>query len=369
MWMEETPNGKYKFVERYEDYLTGKIKRVSVTMDKNTAQSRKIAQKALDAKIEKAISKRPEHKMTLRELVDEYRKDQALTVKKSTYRRNYHACNTIMSILGENTIVERMTAKYVHDKFLATGKDPGTLNEHLRRFKALVRWGYRNDLLSSASFLDKVEAFKDIPHRQKIQDKYLENNELKILFSKMNDEVWRLLTEFLALSGLRLGEAIALNRSDVDLNARVVHVTKTYDSVNEIVTSPKSLCSIRDVFIQDELKTTCQKINAQMLRRRLMYGLNKPELFFFSKDGTHIHYFAYNKYLRENSLAILGRSITPHALRHTHASLLMENGVSIDTISRRLGHENSAVTREIYLHVTKKLQEKDNQQISKINLL
>ena len=77
----------------------------------------------------------------------------------------------------------------------------------------------------------------------------------------------------------------------------------------------------------------------------------------------------HNKYLKENSLRILGREITPHALRHTHASLLLEQGISIDTISRRLGHENSDVTREIYLHVTKKLQEKDNQQIAKISIL
>lgn len=60
--------------------------------------------------------------------------------------------------------------------------------------------------------------------------------------------------------------------------------------------------------------------------------------------------------------------ITVHALRHTHASLLLEKGVSIDTISRRLGHKNSKITREIYLHVTEKLKEKDNSQIAAINI-
>lgn len=60
--------------------------------------------------------------------------------------------------------------------------------------------------------------------------------------------------------------------------------------------------------------------------------------------------------------------ITVHALRHTHASLLLEKGVSIDMISRRLGHKNSKITREIYLHVTEKLKEKDNSQIAAINI-
>lgn len=369
MWVEERPNGKFKFCERYTDYLTGDIKRVSVFMDKNTTQTRKLAQRILEQKIQDAMIVKPKHQYTLKELVEEYRKSQQQTVKKSTYTRNFHACNSIIKILGENTIVEHMTARYVRDKFLETGKAPGTLNEALRRFRALIRWGYSNDLLKDASFLEKIENFKDVPHKEKIQDKYLEANELKQLLQEMSDPIWSLLTEFLALSGMRFGEVIALEDSDVDLSAKKIYVTKTFDSVNKVVTSPKSFCSIRDVYIQKELEVTCKKIRALMLRRRLMYGLDKQLLFMFSEKGTHIHYYAYNKYLRENSLRILGRTITPHALRHTHASLLMEQGISIDTISRRLGHENSDVTREIYLHVTKKLQEKDNQQIAKISIL
>ena len=52
MWVEERSNGKFKFCERYTDYLTGKVKRVSVIMDKNTAQTRKIAQRTLEQKIQ-----------------------------------------------------------------------------------------------------------------------------------------------------------------------------------------------------------------------------------------------------------------------------------------------------------------------------
>lgn len=369
MWIEETKNGKYKFVERYEDYYTGKTKKVSVTLDRNTPQSRKIAQKTLDQKIAAAMEKTVQKDVSLKELVEEYRKDQKLTVKQSTYSRNFHACNAIMRMLGETTLAGRLTAKYVRDRFLASGKAPGTLNEHLSRFRALIRWGYKADLISDISFLDKIEPFKDLPHKAKIQDKYLESEEVGLLLRGMQTEAWRLLTEFLILSGLRLGEAIALTKEDVDIAGQAIHVTKTYDSINEEVTSPKTLCSIRDVYMQNELKTVCKRINAHMLRQRLMNGLGETELFMHSKTGGYIRYFAYNKYLRENSERILGRKLTAHALRHTHASLLLEQGVSIDAISRRLGHENSRITREIYLHVTEKLKERDNEQISRINLL
>lgn len=369
MWIEKR-NGKFKFIERYKDYLTGQTKRVSVTFDKNTAQTRKLAQQTLNEMIAKAYDKTETKEITLRKLVDAYRKDQEVSVKQSTYKRNYFACDTLMRILGEQTLVSRLTAQIVRERFLATGKSPGTLNEHLARFRALIRWGYRNDLVDNISFLDKIGTFKDIPHKQKIQDKYLETAELKSLLEGMRIDTWRLITEFLALSGLRFGEAAALLKEDVDLKNRLIHVNKTFDHANMVVTTPKTNCSIRDVYIQDDLMRCCRKINEYMLRQKMIKGIRDTNgLFLFSERGTYILYESFNAYLRENSERILGKHITTHALRHTHASLLMENGISIDVISRRLGHENSKITREIYLHVTEKLKEKDNQQIAKISIL
>ena len=51
MYIEKLPNGKFKCVQRYKDYLTGKIKRVSVTIDKDTPSKRKEAQRLIDEKI------------------------------------------------------------------------------------------------------------------------------------------------------------------------------------------------------------------------------------------------------------------------------------------------------------------------------
>ena len=53
-------------------------------------------------------------------------------------------------------------------------------------------------------------------------------------------------------------------------------------------------------------------------------------------------------------------------LRHTHASLCIDKGVDIELISKRLGHVNSNVTREIYIHKTKKQQELEFDTFKKI---
>lgn len=366
MWVEQTKKGKYKFIERYTDPLTGKYRRVSVTLDKDTPQSRKHAQKALAEKIRQAEAGKPEN-ITLSKLIEKYREEQKKTIKASTYARNYSACNSIMEILGSDTIISRMNAGYIRESFLATGKEPVTLNEFLTRFKALMRWGYRNDYVSDISYLDKLEKFKDTPHRIKIEGKFLESSELSDLLSGMAIKKWRDLTEFLALSGLRFGEAAALDLTDIDLKSRLIHVSKTYDAAHDIVTSTKTSTSTRDVYMQDQLYQLCRRLKAERLSDSIV--LQMTVVFFPGTRRERIEFDCYAKYLRENSERIIGRRITPHTLRHTHASLLMEQGIDIDTISRRLGHSNSRVTREIYLHVTKKLKEKENARLKNIKLL
>lgn len=367
MWVEKVKNG-YKFIERYTDPLTGRYKRVSVVLDKNNRQTQKQAQEALYEKIQGKLSEENTENITLSQLVDKYRAYQKKTVKASTYSRNYHSCESIKRMLGSDILVNKINAGYIVERLMKTGKSHGTLNEHLKRIKALLRWGYRNDYIKDVSYLDKIKNFKDDPHRVKIEDKYMENKELKELINGMDVERWKMLTEFLALSGLRFGECAALLISDIDFKEKKIHVNKNYDAVNEVVTSTKTETSTRDVFMQEELYELCRKIVAHSLEY-VVAGVNKDKLLFFSKRGKHLQYYSYNKYLKENSLRILGREITAHTLRHTHASLLMENGIRIESISRRLGHSDSQVTKQIYLHVTNALEERENEQIKDIKML
>ena len=370
MWIEETKNGKFKFVERYTDYITGKQKKISVTLDKNTPKNRKLAMDMLKDKMQSNIPS-TQKELTLHELVEKYRIYQEKTVKASTYQRNYHASNTIMNILGKDTLVNRLTASYITECFLTTGKENSTLNEHLTRLKALLRWGYQNDYIENISFLDKLNKFKDVSKREKIKDKFLETHEVTELLNQIEKTKcwhWYHLTRFLILSGLRSGEAIALTLSDIDIENRIIHVNKTYDAVNKIVTTPKTSCSIRDVYIQDELLKCITLLSSYVNERKLLYDKNN-DLFLTNSNGNRVEYYAYDKFLKTNAELVGIKKITPHSLRHTHASLLLAEGVSIDTISRRLGHENSRVTKEIYLHITEKLKQKDNEALKNINIM
>lgn len=72
MWTEELDNGKFKFKDQYFDEYTGKNRYVSVTMDKNTPQTKKTAQKILEDKIREktSVSSIDAANLTFGELVD-----------------------------------------------------------------------------------------------------------------------------------------------------------------------------------------------------------------------------------------------------------------------------------------------------------
>lgn len=369
MWIEKTPSGKFKYVEQYTDYMTGKKRRVSVTLEKDTASSKRTALETLTRMIESRQSEPSESRdVTLEELIEEYRKYQLHTVKPSTYKRNYYAMETLKNILGSDIIVNRLTANYIKEQFLSSGKENGTLNEHRTRLFALLHWGYENDYMKDVSFLHKVKPFKDISHKEKIQDKYLELEEIKVLLKAMQTEKWKLLTKFLLLSGLRIGEAVALTKEDIDFENHIIRISKNYDPANEIVTTPKTLSSIRDVYMQPELEATASALLLYTKIEEMENG-HRSGLFISNRKGKHINYYSYNKYLKENAIKSLGRCITAHTLRHTHASILLAQGIDVDTIARRLGHENSKITKDIYLHITHQLKERDNEQIRKIRMI
>lgn len=365
MWYEMLPNGKCKFNERYFDEMTGKDKYVSITMDSYSSKNQKAAQKVLNDRISKKLSESSSEVdiLTFGVLVDKYLAYQLLNVKKSTYKRNKYFCYSFKrDVIGKDILVSKLNARYVRERFDRTKKSNSAKNEMLTRFKSLIRWGYKNDYIEDIRYLDKLTRYKDASKHAKVADKYLEPKEFNKLISEMAVRRWQLLTRFLILTGCRIGEAIALEKKSVKKNYIDIH--QTYDANNNVITTPKTPESIRHIYIQKELADLLKEIRAF----NILSGTSSIYLF-SGRNGKVITYNSYRKYLKENSMRVLGHKVTPHVLRHTHASLLLSKGMDIDSISRRLGHVNSQVTREIYLHVMEELKERDNNMIENIKML
>lgn len=111
-----------------------------------------------------------------------------------------------------------------------------------------------------------------------------------------------------------------------------------------------------------------EKIRSFMRVYKFERGI-RTDLFYPGPEGNLLHYDAFRKYLRENSIKCLGRKITPHVLRHTTVSLLIAAGVPLETVTRMLGHSDSAITKEIYLHLTQELKKRDNDILTRATVL
>lgn len=178
--------------------------------------------------------------------------------------------------------------------------------------------------------------------------------------------------------GLRLGEAFALTWDDVDFNSRMLSINKQIQNVAGVWTfcNPK-YDSFRDIKLDDFVLETLRKTKEKQDRAYLYYDEYYTHLY---ENGEHqivtekdeiskeIHLIN----VRENGTYIQPRTMQHcsrvihyemgyknfdfHSLRHTHTTMLLENGADIKDVQRRLGHKNIQVTLQIYAHVTEKMQ-------------
>ncbi len=158
-------------------------------------------------------------------------------------------------------------------------------------------------------------------------------------------------------SGLRRGEALALRWDDVDLADRTVSVSRSLGLLDGVPTMsyPKTENSTRVITVGRSVIETLQAHRRRQTKERLAADnwQNDEELIFTTPTGGRLRPdFATRRLKKLVSEAGLPW-ITLHGLRHTMASIALQNGTDIATVSERLGHADASITARIYLHGSK----------------
>lgn len=171
-------------------------------------------------------------------------------------------------------------------------------------------------------------------------------------------------------TGLRGGEICALTWNDIDFNNKTLTVNKTLitkpKGIFEIGT-PKTQSSYRTISIGNTLINLLKKQKLFQKENKLKYG----EYYFESnqvctKENGEMITPSTIKYLSRIINYELQIDFNFHMLRHTHATLLLENGANIKSIQERLGHANISTTLNTYSHVTKNMENKTVDILEKI---
>jgi integrase len=157
-------------------------------------------------------------------------------------------------------------------------------------------------------------------------------------------------------TGLRRGELLALTWGNTDLDRKAISVVASLETTRAGLRrkGPKTKAGVREVTLPNHVIAILHAHRRALLERRLLLGLGKltdKDLVFPSWDGSspwdpNAFSAAWSKAAAEHGL-----TIPFHSLRHTHASQLIDAGVDVVTIARRLGHSSPNVTLQIYAHM------------------
>lgn len=261
-------------------------------------------------------------------------------VREMTYRGYLNAEKNI-KIIFEGTPLSKLTAATIQSKLDSFGKNHAqqTMVLLVAKIKASLKDalydGYiQNDIFSRI----KPHGVEDI-------------NKIKALsasnFEKLCEYLYSLSTKGtlnisqLAIlvgleTGMRMGEILALTRDDLAYNFNTINITKSITPTRKI-TEPKNKNSYRSI-----------KINNELMDILISYKSNNDDDLIFNISRTTIRYELIDLIKNLNL-----ENITVHGLRHSHASYLLYNKISINYISSRLGHSNTSITQQVYAHMLK----------------
>ncbi|HFI0632729.1 TPA: tyrosine-type recombinase/integrase [Streptococcus suis] len=341
------------------DVITGKKVKTSVT----GRTKKEVKQKAKYAPIEfvkngSTVKKKIEVK-TYQELAELWLDNYRLTVKPQSFlltKRIVH--NHLISEFGSMKL-DKITLPQIQrhlNKLSETFVHFGNVHSLNRR---ILQYGVSLQLLTFNPAREVI-----MPKARKREDKaikFIAPEHIKKFMSHMEKRsvdgyVYYfdfVLYSLLLATGCRFGEAVALEWSDIDLENGTVSINKNYSKFVNLVGTPKSKAGIRVISID---KKTCNMLRLYKNRQRLLYleiGESAPLVVFATPTREY-----QDMTIRQGALARRLKEcgcprFTFHAFRHTHASLLLNAGISYKELQYRLGHATLAMTMDKYSHLSK----------------
>lgn len=376
--MEELPNGKYKFFERYKEPYTEKLKKVSVTMEKKTPQARNQAAILLQEKIKQKLGEKQHFvsDITFEKLYEEFEENWKHGVKNSTVYASKNVKKEILKqIEGDYLVrnIDRRLLQKVIDQLLQDGRSHNYVSKIKFKLNQIMKFAVRMNYIDTNEML-----FVEMPRKvittddlRKKNTKYLDQKEFKLFIQNLKEEAlcdYRItkyirIAKVLFLTGMRYGELAALNyKEDIDFSKKTIHIKHTYDFRQKERTTPKTIKS-------DRVITAPQKV-LDIIKEQIIENATNgfdTDFIFINTLGEPITNARVISALKRHGQKIgIDKNITTHMFRHSHISLLAELGIPLTAIMDRVGHSDSKTTLEIYSHVTQKMVSDISSKLDKI---
>ena len=273
--------------------------------------------------------------ITINKLAEKFIEDRKAHTKPSNYIRLERVLKKwVLPFLGELKLKE-LTPGIVREwqnMMVQSGLKSSSLKTFHRRCSSLFNlavkyYGLRINPFTVTGSIGRVERSKNF---WKIEEFYR-------FIDTVVEPKYKICFLILFYSGMRLGELLALEVGDFDFMQNRINISKSKMLINGEISTPKTTCSIRVV----DMPVGVMKAVREYIER--LDEIPTP-LFDMYNSALSV---AIHKYAKVAGV----KEIRLHDFRHSHASFLINSGVPITTISKRLGHQSPKITLEIYSHM------------------
>lgn len=288
------------------------------------------------------------------------------SLKQSTYNSyDSYAKNHFKPVLGNvrlSDLTTRMLQQFYNYKLENDGLSPKTIrNLNLYLHKAL------NQAKNEGLILTNPAEGISLSRTGKPQIEILTRDEQARLVQASYQHRYGVFVRLVLMTGIRLGELLGLQWSDIDFRARMLHVRRTLNRLQKrdipsddvsprteiVIQEPKTENSVRDIPLLAPVVADLLNWRKVQEQDRLALGEAYVESGFIVTNpyGNYIEPRTFSDYYAQ-ILKLAGlRHFTFHALRHTFASRAMEQGMDEKTLSTILGHYSVSFTLDTYAHV------------------
>lgn len=361
--IKQQPNGKWRYRIRYKD--NGKFREISKSgfRTKRDAQS---AASELELKLSSGMSIY-DGNMLIKDYLEVWIKLKEKQVKKSTLLKINRSFRLyVIPHFGFTKIsdIKRLDCiEWINSLCETLSID--SVKSYTAPFNNALEDAVNDYKIISSNPMKNIK----YPRNEKRKDdiRFYELDELKVLLKSaeklkedksISNYQYYVLTILLSRTGLRLGEALALNWDDVEDNTLSVSKTLYRENGEDFITPPKTDSSYRTIALDATTVKILKSWKVAKIEYSLLntnYSLNK-ELIFSDHRGNPIKQPNFRSYFYKICKLADVPVLSPHALRHSHAVHLLESGANIKYVSERLGHATINMTANVYLHVSKKIE-------------
>lgn len=295
---------------------------------------------------------------TFEQLSDIYLKKCHNNIGKSTMNLYISYLRRINSFIGNYKIKDISTYDLdnLYNK-LKGGKRSELSNRTLLNYRKLINAIFKQAVCWE--LIDKNPNTNTTKFKKEHTEKTIYNiEEVKKLFKALESESikTRTIITLAVNSGARKGEICALRWSDIDLDNHLMKISKTLKVINgkPDESTAKTESSYREVGLSEcviKVLIEYKEWQQEYIKKHMNKWKGTEDRVFTSLDGRFMNPISCNTCLSSVIKRHGLKPITFHGLRHTCASVLLNQGVDIKTISNHLGHAHCSMTLDVYSHI------------------